>query len=205
MIAKQYTINLPADYDMGIIRQRVSDRGSSFDRLPCLAFKAFLITERSQGATANRYAPFYVWHSTAGTNEFLYGDGFAHLARTFGRPVIEYWIELELRVTQRTTALQPRSATREDLPIFDHDDLADVRRREREWLARGMSDPRRLCGAVVGLDPHRWSLVRFALWHAPVDQLDPSPCEMRYEVLHLSAGQSSPSIASGLASRDSNL
>ena len=96
-LAKQYTIKLPADYDMGIIRRRVRDRGSAFDSFGGLAFKAFLITERGAGATANRYAPFYVWHEASGTNEFLLGKGFAALQGAFGRPLIEHWIGLELR------------------------------------------------------------------------------------------------------------
>jgi len=86
MIANQYTIKLPADYDMEIIRRRVADTGHRFDDWPGLAFKAFLISERSAGATANRYAPFYLWNNTDGLNEFLYGPGFAGLSGSFGRP-----------------------------------------------------------------------------------------------------------------------
>jgi hypothetical protein len=39
MLAKQYSIALPADYDMGIVRERVATRGSALDALPHLGFK----------------------------------------------------------------------------------------------------------------------------------------------------------------------
>lgn len=89
MLAKQYTITLPADYDMKSIRERVRGRAGGCDAFPGLAFKALLITERANGSAVNRYAPFYLWHETSATNEFLYGDGFAALQGSFGRPVIE--------------------------------------------------------------------------------------------------------------------
>jgi hypothetical protein len=187
MLAKQYTIKLPADYDMEIIRRRVRDRGSAFDAWRGLAFKAFLITERARGATANRYAPFYLWDDTRGTNEFLYGDGFAGIDSSFGRPLIEHWIGLEVRAPQGRSSSRPRSATRQDVSISDDEDLASVRRRELGWLEQCAADANGLHAAVVALDPYRWSLVRFALWATPSDELDlPAPAT-GYEVLHLSS------------------
>ena len=180
MIAKQYTIKLPADYDMEIIRRRVRDRGSVFDDWPGLKFKAYLISEASAGATANRYAPFYVWHDTAGANEFLYGDGFAGIETSFGRPLIEHWIGLGMRVAGGT---RPRSATREDVLVLDREDLARVRERELTRLESAGD----AYAAVVALDPYRWQLVRFALWSMPVGELGSLPGVTAYEVLHLSA------------------
>ena len=42
MITMQYRIALPADYDMGIIRQRIAARGHLTDDFPQLSFKAYL-------------------------------------------------------------------------------------------------------------------------------------------------------------------
>jgi hypothetical protein len=170
MIAKQYTIKLPADYDMGIIRERVRAGGPRFDHVAGLAFKAFLITE---GET-NRYAPFYVWHDTEGTNDFLYGRGFAGLEAAFGRPRIEHWISLGLVTGE---AAEARSATREDFVVAESEPLADVREREEAWLQS--LDRRRLRVATVALDPTTWTLVCFAAW-------DSLPENGSYEVLHLS-------------------
>ncbi len=143
MLAKQYTIKLPADYDMEIIRDRVRAGGPRFDHTDGLAFKAFLITE---GHT-NSYAPFYVWNDTRGANDFLYGPGFKGLETSFGRPRIEHWIGLGLVTGDATSA---RSATREDIVIHDTDDLAGVRRREQAWL--DALDPRALAVATVALE-----------------------------------------------------
>jgi Domain of unknown function (DUF4865) len=197
MLAKQYTIKLPADYDMEIIRRRVRDRGDAFDAFPGLVFKAFLITERVRGATANRYAPFYLWHDITGTNEFLFGDGFTALQASFGRPLIEHWIPLEITTPAAGTDSQPCSATREDIIISGDDELAVVRDRERDWLRRRSSDPGGLDAAVVALDPYRWQLVRFALWRAPLNELDPIPHATSYELLHLSRPDPSSSSAIG--------
>jgi hypothetical protein len=186
MLAKQYTIKLPADYDMAIVRQRVADRGHLFDDWPGLAFKAFLISERVQGATANRYAPFYLWRDTSGTNEFLYGDGFAALEGSFGRPLIEHWLGLELRGSDLRAGPTPRSATREDVTVLDHEELAGVRRRELEWLEGCESSSNGLHAAVVALDPYRWQLVRFAMWRVAPEELDLRSAATRYEILHLS-------------------
>jgi Domain of unknown function (DUF4865) len=130
VIAKQYTTRLPADYDMQIIRRRVRDRGAAFDDWPGLAIKAFMITERAAGATANRYCSFYLWLDTAGTNTFLFGDGFKAIIDSFGRPRVEHWIGTDARVGDASA--DPRCATREDLLVPEGQiDLAALRERER--------------------------------------------------------------------------
>jgi Domain of unknown function (DUF4865) len=50
MIIKQYVVTLPADYDMGIIRKRVAEKGPSFDTFPGLGMKVFLIREKGHCA-----------------------------------------------------------------------------------------------------------------------------------------------------------
>src|SRR5580658_6912206 len=64
MIVKQYSVTLPADYDMGIIRQRVATKGPSFDDFPGLGVKVFMVREKGRhGAEGNQYAPLYLWPS----------------------------------------------------------------------------------------------------------------------------------------------
>jgi hypothetical protein len=182
----QYTVKLPADYDMEIIRRRVHERGAAFDAFPGLVFKAFLISERAAGATANRYAPFYVWRDTSGTNEFLFGAGFAALQESFGRPPIEHWVPVELSLSSGERDQPPRSATREDIAVKDGAVLADVLQGEREWLEQAKASAGGLYAATSALDPYRWQLVRFALWRGSISDLDPDSSDTRYEVLHLS-------------------
>ena len=49
MIAMQYSLTLPADYDMAIIDRRIRDKGALLDGFPRLRFKAYL-SARKQDA-----------------------------------------------------------------------------------------------------------------------------------------------------------
>jgi hypothetical protein len=183
LIATQYSVQLPADYNMDLIRGRIRDRGAAFDHFPGLGLKAFLITEKARGATTNRYAPFYLWNDVSGTNDFLFGDGFAGVTESFGRPLVEHWLGTDVRLGD--TARSPRSATREDQAVAELD-LATLREAQREWLESCARDDRGLYAAAVALDPHRWQVVRFALWHVAAAAIATTAAVTAYEVLHLS-------------------
>lgn len=82
MLAMQYSFTLPADYDISDIRERITTNGYLMDGFPLLVFKAFPYASRDQGrhyACENLYAPFYLWESTEGMNNFLVSSGFATL------------------------------------------------------------------------------------------------------------------------------
>ncbi|HEV2674195.1 MAG TPA: DUF4865 family protein, partial [Aliidongia sp.] len=67
MYAMQYELDLPADYDTTVIRQRVAAKAPLLDDFPGLGLKAYLLRERGvDGAEVNHYAPFYLWASIAG-------------------------------------------------------------------------------------------------------------------------------------------
>ena len=62
MIASQYRITLPADYDMDIIRKRVRDNGYKTDGFEGLKFKLYLTTENGKyNNLQNSYSPLYLW------------------------------------------------------------------------------------------------------------------------------------------------
>lgn len=95
MHAMQYELTLPADYDMTVIRDRVSRKGRLLDAWDGLGFKAYLIRERGvDGSPVNQYAPFYLWNTTEGMNSFLWGGAFQGLVNDFGRPVVQHWTGL---------------------------------------------------------------------------------------------------------------
>ncbi|GAA3244074.1 hypothetical protein GCM10020256_69460 [Streptomyces thermocoprophilus] len=92
MHAMQYEITLPADYDMGIVRDRVARRGHLLDNWPGLGAKAYLVRERGvHGSPVNAYAPFYLWNTGEGMNAFLWGGAFQGVADDFGRPAVRQW------------------------------------------------------------------------------------------------------------------
>ncbi len=93
MIAAQYEIALPRDYDMQIIHRRIAERGSALDDRVGLGLKAYLVQDVADGAPANSYAPFYLWNDAAAMADFHWGGkGFAGIVKDFGRPEVRTWI-----------------------------------------------------------------------------------------------------------------
>src|SRR5215471_13356047 len=84
MLVKQYTVTLPADYDMQIIRKRVASKGPAFDHFPGLGVKVFMIRQKKHfGAESNQYAPVYLWPSVEPMWKFIAGDGFKGIVDSF--------------------------------------------------------------------------------------------------------------------------
>ncbi|WP_419993198.1 DUF4865 family protein [Streptomyces boninensis] len=179
MHAMQYEITLPADYDMGIIRERVAAKGHLLDGFRGLGFKAYLIRERGVGGSpVNAYAPFYVWRTAEGMNSFLWGDGFRGIIRDFGRPVVQHWTGVgHERGPEYGRA--PRSAAIARRYLTGGEDPASA---IEVALGGGATVPG-LHSATVAIDPRHWELIRLTLWSADA----PADAGDRYEVLHLSA------------------
>jgi hypothetical protein len=180
MHAMQYEVTLPADYDMGVIRDRVARVGHLLDDWEGLGCKAYLIRERGErDAPVNQYAPFYLWNTVDGMNSFLWGGGFQGLADDFGRPSVRQWTGLAHEAGGGSRA---RWAVRRRQPVPPGARLAEVARdavREAGRLAA-------LDGAVLaaaGVDTSRWELVHFSLWEHDTPEADGDV----YQVLHLSA------------------
>src|SRR5262245_32493671 len=93
MYAKQYPIVLPADYDMGILRERVASAKHLLDSRDGLGLKAYLIRQRGKdGSPVNEYAPFYLWNDVSAMAHFLVGGGgFERIVRSFGQASVQDW------------------------------------------------------------------------------------------------------------------
>lgn len=185
MLAMQYSFTLPADYDMDIIRERIASKGHLFDTFPQLRFKAFQFACRDQPhhhAQENCYAPFYVWESNAGMNEFLSSSGFAALVGAFGWPTIRNWSVWETRMLP--TMGNAQCATREIVAIAPHTALAELQKAEVEQVRIDIEQLGALAG-VVGFEPTTWTLVRYRLW--PDFRADFARAGVQvYEIGHLS-------------------
>ncbi|MFG2630985.1 DUF4865 family protein [Streptomyces sp. NPDC048473] len=181
MHATQYEITLPADYDMGIIRNRVATKGHFLDTFPGLGIKAYLIRERGEHSPVNQYAPFYLWATPEGMNSFLWGPGFQGIVQDFGRPEVQHWAGLAYEEGPASAAL-PRTATRHRAAVAASVAPADA-------VEAALDESRRLArtpGAVataLAVDPRHWELLHFTLWEHDASE---APGD-RYEVLHLSA------------------
>lgn len=182
MYAMQYEITLPADYDMEIIRKRVATRGHLLDDFPGLGLKAYLISERGvDGAPANAYAPFYLWHDVSGMNRFLWGGaGFQGIVGDFGRPTVRHWTGSAF-FPGPASASTPLLATRDARPIPADADLIAT-------MAEAVTEAEHRAGlpgvhsTAVAVDPHHWSLLHFTLWERAS-----TTAGARFQVLHLSS------------------
>lgn len=177
MIAMQYEISLPADYDMSVIRRRVETRGALTDGFAGLGLKAYLIRERGVlGSAVNEYAPFYLWRTADGMRRFLCGEGFAGLCASFGRPRVEQAMGL---VFGRGSVADgtPQFATRR-IDLLAPGALPAVSTGSFERLL----DQPGLFAAAAALDPAAWRTVEFALW----TRQPPADAGIAYRVLHLS-------------------
>ncbi|MFI9813901.1 DUF4865 family protein [Saccharothrix variisporea] len=192
MYAKQYEITLPADYDMGIIRDRVARGGHVLDDRAGLGLKAYVIRERGvDDSPVNQYAPFYLWHGTGEMARFLVGGGgFQNIVRDFGRPTVHHWTGIACHAGPARSA-RPLAASRRLTPVPVDADPDRTGLGLSELVEREVEDLRELARrdgvhtAALAVDPHHWQLLRFVLW-AESSAADEQATE-RYRVLHLSA------------------
>ncbi|WJV50478.1 DUF4865 family protein [Streptomyces flavofungini] len=163
MHAKQYEITLPADYDMGVIRERVATKGHLLDAFPGLGFKAYLMRERGvDGSPVNQYAPFYLWNTDEGLGSFLWGRGFQGLCDDFGRPVVQHWMAVGYEHGGAAGG-RPVSAVRHRRTVPEGTRTTDL---AEELLAEARTLAARdgAVGVLVAVDPRHWEAVTFSLW-----------------------------------------
>ncbi|WP_217240824.1 DUF4865 family protein [Streptomyces sp. AC555_RSS877] len=182
MHAMQYEITLPADYDMGIVRDRVARKGRLLDNWEGLGLKAFLMRERGTGGSpVNQYAPFYLWNTMEGMNTFLWGGAFQVIPDDFGRPPVRQWTGLAYE--EGAAAGSPaRVALRRRQQVPDGVRLAEVMKDAADEAGRlTAGDGAVLAAAAV--DTSRWELVHFSLWEGDAPKAEGEV----FEVLHLSS------------------
>ncbi|GGF30261.1 DUF4865 family protein [Subtercola lobariae] len=192
MLAMQYQITLPADYDMGIIRERVATRGFALDQYPGLGLKAYLIREAGvNGSAVNQYAPFYLWNAPLAAGTFLWGgDGFGNIVRDFGRPVAQTWVGAGFARGPAGDEA-PTVAVRSIIHLTDDADPQPLVASRVDALPALVGQPG-LHSVAVAVDPRTWQLVEFSLWAvAPDAEWIEAAADSRdtetYEVLHLSS------------------
>jgi len=184
VLGTQYSIALPADYDMARIRRRVAERGHLLDRLPGLGLKAYLVEDLAHAGRRNQYAPFYLWTDPAAASRFfLGGGGFGGIVRDFGRPSVSTWLGavFERGPAYRTAPVAAHLLRRPLEPSTDPSD--ETERLQQEVRHRSGED--RIHSVVGLIDPVRWEAALLTLLVAP--SVDEASHGTTYEVLHLSA------------------
>ena len=185
MLAMQYSFTLPGDYDMAIIDDRIREKGHLIDGFPHLVFKAYLSAKKSsttEAAPENLYAPFYVWDSPDGMNQFISSAGFGGLVQSFGWPVVRNWSTLCVEVSDEIKSAS--FATREVITVPPFTDIAALRAQEED-LARAAVRDGTVLAQVVALNPQDWTLVRFRLLRS-ADAVEPHFAGDCYDVGYVS-------------------
>ncbi|MBZ9657027.1 DUF4865 family protein [Phyllobacterium lublinensis] len=184
MIAMQYSFPLPADYDMTIIDRRIAEKGHLLDNFPNLKLKAYLTARSGDGTQSreNLYAPFYLWNHEDGLNDFLTGEGFAALTRSFGWPVVRTWFIWKAHLSPDVA--QATFVTREMRVTAAHSALGELRQRESEEVFDDVQNGRALA-SISAFEPASWTRVRLQLWGEP-RPLMPGPGVQAYRVGHIS-------------------
>ena len=179
MIIAHYAHRLPADYDIGIIRDRAGRRGHLFDAIPELYFKAFLLRERGRfGASQNEYSSLYLWRKDEGFRDFLAGGRTKSVTDSFGRPQIETRFVLD---AHKGEGKQARFLFKqeEDIPID-----TDLTSAFAEEVARNREAAKEagVVVAAVGVDAQNWKFTRVLL-----SEKEPTGREQgtAYQVLYL--------------------
>ena len=95
MIAAQYKITLPSDYNMDIIIDRVKNNGHKTDGFLGLKFKLYLITKKGENNNLqNSYTPLYLWKDSEGLNKFLFNGFYDNIITSFGWQQVNIGIPL---------------------------------------------------------------------------------------------------------------
>ena len=98
MLAMQYKIQLPDDFDMNLIRQRVRENGTKTDGFQDLIFKAYLSSTKGQhDVQANQYAPLYLWGGVDGMNQFIWQGFYDNILKSFGWQQIPIGVPLSFQ------------------------------------------------------------------------------------------------------------
>lgn len=157
MFAMQYAIDLPADYDMEIIRRRVRDNGDKTDGFRDLEMKAYLIAEKGKyGNARNQYAPFYVWRAVEGMNEFLLHGPYNNILQSFGWPRIQTWFVIQTTIRKIASSCIARVDIEPIVPFTDFDTLVA----DEAALAKEIPASTSLVSAY---NPYGWELCRFCM------------------------------------------
>ncbi len=178
MIASQYKITLPGNYDMEQIRKRVRENGYKTDGFYGLKFKLYLITEKGvHHNLQNSYSPLYLWKDSEGLNQFLFEGFYDNILTSFGWQNVH--IEVPLMDTTTEKIKEKKYVLEIARTIEPKESLNHFRNRVKESLPE-MGNAEYL----VVYNPNQWKYRVFYF----LDDLQGVNAEngVIYDILHVS-------------------
>ena len=180
MIIVHYAHRLPADYGLAVLRRWLKERGTAWDGVPELYFKAFLLREAGRfGAIANGFASLYLWQQDKPFRDWLVRGGYKIVTDVIGRAEVETFFAFD---AFRGKGGEARFLYKDDISISLDDDLTAAFAKEIE-LAREHSTQPDVISAVAGLDTRNWKFVRVLLSEAEPDTRERG---VAHQIAHLS-------------------
>ncbi|MZR31041.1 DUF4865 family protein [Sneathiella litorea] len=176
MLAMQYSVRLPQDFDETQIHKHVAARSRLFEGCPGLRHKFYLYDVEE-----HVYAPFYIWENAQFAQDFLLNNLFNGVTETFGRPRVRSWQVIAFDYgpakedpTYLCSAVDKVSASRS---------LGEMMEAEKKHHKSLLEAPG-LYAHMVLLDPDRWEKGLYSLWQTR-EQAVPvkSDCVSDYDVL----------------------
>ncbi len=173
MIAMQYKIVLPNDYDMKRIYQRVADNGNKTDGFRDLLFKAYLVANKENTHHCqNEYSPLYVWKSNEGMNTFIFNGFYNNILQSFGWQTIHIYVVLHCH-------LEPDFNTSKYVLAYER----KINPASSMKAPAFSYTPKDCTGKVLVYSPETWSYVEYYFFFVL-----PKICSdgRLYDLLHLS-------------------
>lgn len=156
MLAMQYSVRLPKEYDADKVSERVSIRGPMFAGYPGLAHKFYLYDR-----DAHVYAPLYIWENGQAAQNFLMNSLFGDVVQDFGRPRVRSWQILDFGYGPSHNSPEYMVA---EVDKVDHDQpLKTLKQTETEKHLETL-EVEGLFAHMTLLDPDRWEITRCSLW-----------------------------------------
>lgn len=173
MIAMQYKVKLPDDYDMNIIRKRVTDNGRKTDGFQDLFFKAYLIAVKDNHfAIQNEYAPLYLWHDSEGMNKFIWNGFYDNILNSFGWHNINISVPLFSEIKDDFGVARFCLEVKRTIPVCS-------KMQELEFSANYSN----IVGKVLTYNPDKWECSEYYFFNNLPEKTDGMGI---YEILHIS-------------------
>ena len=158
MLAMQYTVRLPEDFDDKQIQEHVAARSQLFEGCPGLRHKFYLYD-----AEEHVYAPFYIWENAQFAQDFLLNNLFNGVTETFGRPRVRSWQVIAFDYGPAKGDPKYMCSAVDKVPSGRP--VGALMQAEKEHHQSLLKTPG-LFAHMVLLDPDRWEKGLYSLWQS---------------------------------------
>jgi len=179
MIGMQYRINLPSDYDMQIIRDRVKNNGNKTDGFNGLLFKCYLIQEKNVDSFENVYSPLYIWNDSNGMNQFLFGGFYDNIIKSFG------WHKVNIGVPLLIDLKDDFKDAKFVLELSNEINPEMSLTTFQESILKSQKEDTGCVGRVCIYNPDKWKYSQFFFY---LDRPEGISKNNVYQILHISRG-----------------